>query len=147
MEYTNIDNTELIKSDEWAGNRENIILEYEVNISARKCEWNYTDFDTVVKKRLNPERFAEDLKKMRLDAVDFKNWGKNKWHDPKTEVDAWNKVRNSIENEDIVIKSADFTEEDTFKDMQPYHERKVRIVYAVNVTRALERENELEIGR
>ncbi len=142
----NIDNSKLM-TEKWAPTRDTVILEWEVEVSARKCEWDYTSFDAVLAKRLDPEKYAENFKRDHLDAVDFKNWGKNAWHNPKDEVDAYNAARDSVTNDDIMLKKAEFTEEETFKNLQPYHERKAKLTFALNVSKVLERERDEEAER
>ena len=140
--FKDIDNTARYKEDDWAGDKDNIILDYVIEISGRKCEWDYTTFDAVVKKYLDENRFAENLRRRNPAAVDFKTWGKNPWHEPKVEHDAFEEIKKSYTNDDIIIKSAEFNEYDSFKDMQPYKEKTAKIVYSLNVTKALERERE-----
>lgn len=142
----NIDNSKCIE-EKWAPDRDTVILKYEVPLSARKCEWNHLNYESELKRRLDPERFAENFRHDRLDAVDFKNWGRNPWHSPKDEVDAYNEAKPHITNEDIILEKAEFAEEDTIKDMEPYHEKKVVFLYAVNVTQVLEREKTAEAER
>ena len=139
--YEDIDNSALVKSSEWEGSRDNIVLKYRTTISARKCEKAFSDFDTEVKKALDPNKIAENITKKNLDAVDFFSWGRNPWHVPKDEVDAWNTVRKHLTNEDVVVASVVFKDDpNSFMDMQPYHEKTAEIIYAVNVTQAFERE-------
>ena len=143
--YTDIDNSAILKTDDWEGDKQNIVLKYSVTISARKCEKAFSDFDTEVKKALDLGRVSENIGRKGLYAVDFCNWGRNMWHDPKDEVDAWEEVKRegAINPDDIIVAKAVFKDDpESFMDMHSYHEKVAEITYALNISKMLEKARE-----